>query len=56
MDLNQLIAKTFLKKMTELLISKESLHTLQQIAITSPEKEKAIVVKRDTLASVRGEP
>ena len=28
--------------MTELLISKESMHTLHQIAITSPEKEKAI--------------
>lgn len=29
---------------------------LHNIAIMSPEKEKAIVVKEETLANVRGEP
>lgn len=49
MDLSQLIAETFLSKKIDLLISKEHIHTLYYIAMASLDKEKAIIMKRETL-------
>ena len=51
MDLSQLIAETFLSKKIDLLISKEHIHTLYYIAMASLDKEKAIIMKRETLAN-----